>query len=103
MGRKKKEEIVQEKPKNKFDSIEVGDLFLCQFKNYKYVMEIQYEKKGHFWIHTQYLKSKSSKSKKEEENYGNLTTIESARRMIEEKADEKITKAQYKIYLTEGI
>lgn len=111
MGRKKKEitieeqnkQITEETPKKKFDSIDVGDLFLCQFKEYKYVIEIQWEKRGHFWLHTQYLKKKTSKSKKEEENYGNLTTVESARRMIEEKADEKITKAQYKIYLTEGI
>lgn len=103
MGRKKKEIVVEEQPKKKFDSIDVGDLFLCQFKQYKYVIEIQWEKRGHFWLNFQYLKSKTSKSKKEEEHYGLLTTIESAHRTIEEKADEKITKAQYKKYLTEGI
>ena len=108
MGRKKKEvifeeQVKQETPKKKFDSIEVGDFFLCEFKQYKYVIEIQWEKRGHFWLNTQYLKSKTSKSKKEEEYYGYLTTIESALRIIEEKAYEKISKSQYKKYLTEGI
>jgi hypothetical protein len=49
------------------------------------------------------LKSKTSKSKKEEEHYGLATTIPSAHRIIEEKAYQKISKSQYKKYLTEGI
>jgi len=108
MGRKKKEvaaekNIVEEVPKKKFDTIKVGDLFLCEFKQYKYVFEIEWEKKGHFWLNVQYLKSKTSKSKKDEELYGLFTTIESAHRTIEEKSYEKISKSQYKKYLTEGI
>jgi hypothetical protein len=108
MGRKKKEVtveeiIVEELPKKKFDNIKVGDLFLCEFKQYKYVIEVEWEKKGHYWLNFQYLKSKTSKSKKEEEHYGLLTTISSAHRTIEEKAYEKISKSQYKKYLTEGI
>jgi hypothetical protein len=103
MGRKKKEVIVEEQPKKKFDTVAVGDLFLCEFKTYKYVIEIQWEKKGHYWLNFQYLKSKTSKSKKEEEHYGLATTIPSAHRIIEEKAYQKISKSQYKKYLTEGI
>lgn len=108
MGRKKKEVtaeeiIVEEVPKKKFETIKVGDLFLCEFKQYKYVIDVEWEKRGHFWLNVQYLKSKTSKSKKEEERYGFLTTIESAHRTIEEKAYEKISKSQYKKYLTEGI
>jgi hypothetical protein len=103
MGRKKKDIIVEEQPKKKFDIIEVGDLFLCEFKTYKYVIEIQWEKRGHYWLNFQYLKNKTSKSKKEEEHYGLLTTIDSANRTIEEKAYDKISKNQYKKYLTEGI
>ena len=102
MGRKKKEVVVEEQPKIKFDSIKVGDFFLCEFKQYKYVIEVEWEKRGHFWLNIQYLKPKASKSKKEEELYGFLTTIESAHRTIEEKAYEKISKSQYKKYMTEG-
>lgn len=103
MGRKKKEEVkIEELPKKKFENIGVGDLFLCQFEKYKYVIEVQWEKRGHYWLNFQYLKSKTSKSKKEEEHYGFVTTIASAHKTIEEKAYEKITKSQYKKYLTEG-
>ena len=103
MGRNKKEILVEESPKSKFENIKVGDLFLCEFKTYKYVIEVQWEKRGHYWLNFQYLKSKTSKSKKEEEHYGLLATIDSANRTIEEKAYEKISKSQYKKYLTEGI
>lgn len=108
MGRKKKEvanevQIVEEQPKNKFGEIKVGDVFLCEFKQYKYVIEVQWEKNKHYWLHFQYLKSKTSKSKKEEEKYGLAASISSAHRLIEEKAYEKISKNQYKKYLTEGI
>lgn len=102
MGRKKKE-VVVEQPKNKFDNIKVGDFFLCEFEKYKYVIEVQWEKNNHYWLHFQYLKSKTSKSKKEEEKYGLAASVSSAHRLIEQKAYEKISKSQYKKYLTEGI
>jgi hypothetical protein len=103
--RKKTEtvETVEEAPKKKFAAIEVGDIFLCEFKQYKYVIEVQWQKNNHYWLHFQYLKSKTSKSKKEEEKYGIAASISSANKIIEEKAYQKISKAQYKKYLTEGI
>jgi hypothetical protein len=103
MGRKKKEILIEEPPKSKFQDIKVGDLFLCEFKTYKYVIEVEWEKRGHFWLNIQYLKSKISKSKKQEEQYGFLATIESAHKTVEEKSYEKISRNLYKKYLTEGI
>jgi hypothetical protein len=103
--RKKAEAVktVEEPPKKKFGTIEVGDIFLCEFKQYKYVIEVQWTKKRYFWLHFQYLKNKASKSKKEEENYGIAISFDSIDRIIEERAYKKISKAQYKTYLTEGI
>lgn len=108
MGRKKKEVaneeiIVEQITKKKFDIIKVGDLFLCEFKQCKYVIEIQWEKNKHYWLHFQYLKNKTSKGKKGEESYGFIATVQSACNLIEKKAYEKISKSQYKKYLAEGI